>query len=601
VDNVIFLVLRRMRLPLLVLLCVYSLVTVGMTLVPGSFDPDTGQVRYMDFFHAFYFVSYMGSTIGFGEIPFEFSPAQRLWVMISIYLTVIAWLYAIGSLLNLLQDEALRRTVREIHFTRTVRRLREPFYLICGYGATSRALVRTLEERSMRAVVIELHQNVIDSLLLENYPIDVPTLCADSRKPAHLLEGGLNNPNCRSVIAITNDDQVNLQIAVTSKLLNPNLPVVCRVGNQEAAANMASFGTDFILNPFEVFAAGLHTTLRCPHLHMLREWIMGRHNNLLGEPMRPPRKGLWILCGYGRFGKAIYRRLKKEEGIRIIIIEAEPENTGYPDVEYVIGRGTEATTLLQAHIEEAVGLVAGTDDDINNLSIVMTAHELCRKAGRKLFVVLRQNLMDNEIIFQAAEAEVIMQSNQTIADHIRVLLTTPMLVDFMRLAKRRGDEWAHELVKKIQAIGSEQLLQNVPTIWETPINDENCQHLCHALQSHQLVRLEDLLRDPRNRLSIMSAVPLLLHRGEDNLMLPQRDLPLQQGDRILWCGTVNTRWWMEWTFYDEFVLNYVLKGDICPRSFFWAWLEKRYPRLQHYRHGAEGAVYGEALNAQNKD
>lgn len=586
-DSVIFLVLRRMRLPLLLLLCVYSVVTVGMTLVPGPFDPDTQQVLYMDFFHAFYFVSYMGSTIGFGEIPFEFSPAQRLWVMISIYLTVIAWLYAIGSLLNLLQDEALRRTIKEIHFTHTVKHLREPFYLICGYGSTSRALVRALEERAMRAVVIELHQNVINDLLLENYPIDVPTLCADSRKPMHLLEGGLGNKNCRSVIAITNDDQVNLQIAITSKLLSPQLPVVCRVGSQEAAANMASFGTDYILNPFEVFAAGLHTTLRCPHLHMLREWFMGRRDNLLGEPMRPPRKGLWILCGYGRFGKAIYRRLKKEEGIRIIIMEANPESTGYPDVEYVIGRGTEAATLLQAHIEEAVGLVAGTDDDINNLSIVMTAHEISRKAGRKLFVVLRQNLVDNEIIFQAAEAEVLMQGNQTIADHIRVLLTTPMLVHFMRLAKRRGDEWAHELVKKIQAMNSDELLQNVPSIWETPIDAAHCQHLCNALNTHQLVRLEDLRRDPRHRLTAMPAVPLLLRRGEEHLMLPQPDLPLQEGDRILWCGTGKTRWWMEWTFYDEFVLNYVLKGDVCPRSLFWTWLEQRYPQLERYRHGAE--------------
>ncbi len=587
-DSVIFLVLRRMRLPLLVLLCVYSLVTVGMTLVPGPFDPDTQQILYMDFFHAFYFVSYMGTTIGFGEIPFAFSPAQRLWVSISIYLTVIAWLYAIGSLLNMLQDEALRRTIKEIHFTRTIRLMREPFYLICGYGATSRALVRALEERAMRAVVIELHQNVIDNLLLENYPIDVPTLCADSRKPMYLLEGGLNNPHCRSIIAITNDDQVNLQIAITSKLLSPKLPVVCRVGSQEAAANMASFGTDFVLNPFEVFAAGLHTTLRCPHLHMLREWMMGRRDNLLGEPLRPPRKGLWILCGYGRFGKAVYRRLKKEEGIRIIIMEAEPENTGYPDVEYVIGRGTESTTLLQAHIEEAVGLVAGTDDDVNNLSIVMTAHEICRKAERKLFVVLRQNLMDNEIIFQAAEAEVVMQGNQTIADHIRVLLTTPMLVHFMRLAKRRGDEWAHELVKKIQAIGNDDLLQNAPMIWETSIDEEHCPYLCHALQHQQRVCLGDLQRDPRNRLQVMPAVPLLLRRGEENLMLPAADLPLQQADRILWCGTGRTRWWMEWTFYDEFVLNYVLKGDVCPRSFIWAWLEKRYPRLRQYRQGAEG-------------
>jgi len=60
----------------------------------------------MTFFDAFYFMSYTASTIGFGELPNPFTAAQRLWVTISIYLTVIGWAYAIGSLLSLLQDRA---------------------------------------------------------------------------------------------------------------------------------------------------------------------------------------------------------------------------------------------------------------------------------------------------------------------------------------------------------------------------------------------------------------------------------------------------------------------------------------------------------------
>ena len=58
----------------------------------------------MGFFDAFYFMSYTASTIGFGELPHPFTEAQRLWVTISIYLTVIGWAYAIGSLLALFQE-----------------------------------------------------------------------------------------------------------------------------------------------------------------------------------------------------------------------------------------------------------------------------------------------------------------------------------------------------------------------------------------------------------------------------------------------------------------------------------------------------------------
>ena len=129
-NTVIFLIMRRMRVPLLVLLTVYTLAIVGMTLMPGV--DDQGRPWRMNFFEAHYFVSYMGTTIGFGELPYAFSNLQRMWVIVSLYMTVIAWIYAIGALLALLQDKALRNAIVESRFARAVDNIHEPFYLICG-------------------------------------------------------------------------------------------------------------------------------------------------------------------------------------------------------------------------------------------------------------------------------------------------------------------------------------------------------------------------------------------------------------------------------------------------------------------------------------
>ena len=74
----------------------------------------------MGFFDAFYVMSYTASTIGFGEIPYPWTYNQRMWVTISIYLTVIGWAYAIGSLLSLLQDRAFRSALALQHFSRKV-------------------------------------------------------------------------------------------------------------------------------------------------------------------------------------------------------------------------------------------------------------------------------------------------------------------------------------------------------------------------------------------------------------------------------------------------------------------------------------------------
>ena len=152
-----------MRAPLLVLILAYTISIGGLVLVPGV--DDQGNPWRFDFFHAVYFVSFMGSTIGFGEIPYAFSAAQRLWTLVAMYLTVIAWLYAIGNILALIQDPAFRRAFTEEHFAYNVRRLKTPFYLICGYGETGSLLVRTLNRRCIRSVVIDSNPENINALV----------------------------------------------------------------------------------------------------------------------------------------------------------------------------------------------------------------------------------------------------------------------------------------------------------------------------------------------------------------------------------------------------------------------------------------------------
>ena len=149
----IFLVMRRMRAPLIVLIVIFAVSTLGLTLIPGQ-DAE-GRPWRMGFFDAFYVMSYTASTIGFGEIPYAFTYNQRMWVTISIYLTVVGWAYAIGSLLALVQERSFRQALALQHFTRKVRRLAEPFLLIAGYGQTGELLARSLDALGRRFVVID--------------------------------------------------------------------------------------------------------------------------------------------------------------------------------------------------------------------------------------------------------------------------------------------------------------------------------------------------------------------------------------------------------------------------------------------------------------
>ncbi len=55
-----------------------------------------------------------------------------MWVVFTVYLTVISWLFAIGKIFALVQDPAFTRAMSEARFIRAVRAIREPFYIVCG-------------------------------------------------------------------------------------------------------------------------------------------------------------------------------------------------------------------------------------------------------------------------------------------------------------------------------------------------------------------------------------------------------------------------------------------------------------------------------------
>ncbi|MGB8052578.1 MAG: ion channel, partial [Azonexus sp.] len=162
-NSAFFLVLRRMRVPIIVVIVIYAISVFGLTLVPGI-DADGKPTAPLSFFHAFYFVSYTATTIGFGEIPNAFSDAQRMWVTISIYLTVVGWSYSIVTLIALLQDKGFQNTLTVNRFSRRVRLIKEPFYLICGCGETGNLICQTLDRTGHAFVVIEKNELRVQEL-----------------------------------------------------------------------------------------------------------------------------------------------------------------------------------------------------------------------------------------------------------------------------------------------------------------------------------------------------------------------------------------------------------------------------------------------------
>jgi Trk K+ transport system NAD-binding subunit len=555
-NTALFLILRRMRAPLLMLITAYAVSILGLVIIPGV-DAD-GLPQHLGFFHAFYIITYTATTTGFGELPGPFTDAQRLWIMISLYISVISWLYAIGALITMLRDPALRQLISQNRFAGQVRHLNDPFYIICGYGDTGSAVVKSMIENNLAVVVIERDQERLNELMLENLPVHVPALCGDASLPGNLVLAGLKQSNCCGILALCRDDQINLKIAITGRLLNPGIKVVSRAQTHDTEDNLASFGTDAIINPFDTFADRLALALHSPDTHMIYEWLTAIPGTPLPERINPPH-GTWIICGYGRFGKAVQQSLEQER-LSTVIIENEPEKTHAPK-NVIVGRGTEAVTLKAARVKKAVGIVAGTDDDANNLSIIVTAREL----NPKLFLVARQNERDNDALFEAARLDLVMQRSRVLSRQILVLITVPMLSDFLALARKQNKEWAQGLIDYLRPV----LGGAAPNLWTVTVTKEESPAVVEWRESGKMFSLLHLLQEPYDREQRLQCLPLLLQRGKDRQLLPSEDFEIQVGDSILFCGRDGIAARQLRTLHNRQIIHYLVTGETLPEGAVW--------------------------------
>ncbi len=560
-NSILFLILRRLRQPLILIIVSFGIAIFGLTLMPGI--DDKGQPWHMSIFQALYVISYTATTIGFGEIPYPYSQAQRLWLTFSIYLTVIPWIYAIGKIIALLQDSGLRQAITTERFARAVRQLQEPFYILCSYGDSASVLAKALDEKDMRVVVIESQQERLNALELADNKSVIPYLCADAKLPENLIRAGVHHPLCSGVVTLTDNDEVNLAVAVAVKLMNPTLPVLARAERDDIAANMASFGTDHIINPYTLFGDQLAMRMHALGTYLLHEWLTDVPGDTLLPPENPPR-GMWVVCGYGRFGKSVVQNLEREH-ITTTIVEAMPQLTGCNNC--IVGSGTEAKTLIEAGIKNAVGIVAGTDNDINNLSIVMTAFEL----NPKLFVVIRKNKRHNATLFKEFNADITMQPTEIIAHECLAHMISPLLAQFLTLARSQTNAWANKLISQLVTVVGEA----VPETWAVTIDSKNAPAIIELLSKDMSVTLHNLTQDPVNRENPLDLVPLLLLRDNIPTLVPPTSTALVAGDRVLFCGTPSAKSALPSLLDNTKTLTYIVDGIELPNSLIWHWLMKQ--------------------------
>jgi len=549
-NSTLWIVLLRMRMPFIVIIVTYTIAILGLLLIDGM--DDKGNIYHMTIFDAFYFITYTATTIGFGESPYAFTYPQKLWVSFSIYLTVLGWFYGIGTLVSLVQDKLLLEELRRAKFKRNVKTLRQGFIIVLGYNSITSAIIKKALEFDIRTVVIESDESRVNELLLENYTPYVPILLSEANSPKVLENAGITKSHCRGLVSLFSDDKLNLKIAVMAKLLNKNLKLVVKATTVNQAENLTDLGVDIIANPFSIISKEIDVAFKAPNILKLEKWIY-KIDTLNGHTPRFP-VGKYIICGFGRMGSYLHRRLS-DNGIELVFIELDENkliNYKADSVsKIIIGDADDKEMLTRAGISESVAIIAATNDDTTNLSILSSAKRL----NPKIMTIARENDLGHVSMFENSKIDHVFLPANILINKTTNALINPLSNIFIQEMINKDETWASNLVARLT-----QTIDEAPLLEEVDINIYDSPEIYKHLDSGEELKLEIFRTSLHNRELNNNVVPLVLIRGDEKYLIPEWDMNLQKKDKVLFACDEYARYDMQYIAQNIYEFYYAHSG-----------------------------------------
>ena len=213
----------------------------------------------------------------------------------------------------------------------------------------------------------------------------------------------------------------------------------------------------------------------------------------------------YIVCGYGRMGRAFCRYLI-QKGLKFVVIEKNDDripvmNTDH--VLYIVGEATIEENLLTAGINRASNLIATLGTDADNVFLVLLAKGL----NPEVYVVARASQNASKKPLDTAGADVVVSPFDIGARRMAHAILRPNVIRFLELAF--ADESTDIHIEELPVAASSKLV-NV-TLQESGIR-----------QSHNLIILS------------------IINKDGEMLFNPSASTTIGAGEKLIAVGNINS-------------------------------------------------------------
>ena len=168
---------------------------------------------------------------------------SQIFTMILLFSGVAIFLYVAGAIVEVISRGVATGAWAERKRSRTIAKL-EHHYIICGYGRVGRQIGREFRESGAPFVVLDFNDEAIEAAR----EAGVNYIDGNGTDDEDLTAAGLER--AAGLVASSDSDADNLYITLSARSVRPDLLIVSRASDADAAKKLRVAGADRVVQPY---------------------------------------------------------------------------------------------------------------------------------------------------------------------------------------------------------------------------------------------------------------------------------------------------------------------------------------------------------------
>jgi voltage-gated potassium channel len=273
-------------------------------------------------------------TAGLVSAP-ETTGAKALTLVLVVW-GVGIFLYVFGLVIELTVRGTVSGVWQERRMRRHVEQLRDHF-IICGYGRVGRRVAAEFRGAGVGYVVVDFRPEAVQAASEQGDPL-IP---GSATEDEHLEAAGLARAS--GLVVSADSDTDNLYIVLSARAARPDLLIVARASDEDAAKKLRLAGADRVIQPYSAAGREMAKLVLKPQVAAFLDVVSASGGvDFLFEEIE-------VTAASGRAGKSLRElRVREETGAIIVAIRKRDgtfDTTPSPSVVFeegdvMIGVGT---------------------------------------------------------------------------------------------------------------------------------------------------------------------------------------------------------------------------------------------------------------------